>query len=125
MNLPEPVFTRIVDGEGDVEEVDDVDVDGDGNGDDEEVTAEDNVDGKPASKKAKQSKAAGTTSTPTNYASTSTSGQRSHDGPKPIRVLLFHPNKNQPWFIFNSEEKYLHLYHRHKSYETGFKHVLT
>lgn len=50
-------------------------------------------------------------------------GQRNHDGPKAIRVLAFHPSGD--WFMYQSEEKYLHLYHMHDAYESGFKHIVT
>jgi hypothetical protein len=52
-------------------------------------------------------------------------GQRSHEGAKPIRVLAFHPDPAAPWFMYNSAEKYIHLYHRSDTYESGFKHILT
>ena len=50
-------------------------------------------------------------------------GQRNHEGPKPIRVLAFHPRGE--WMMYQSEEKYLHLYHMHTAYESGFKHIVT
>lgn len=50
-------------------------------------------------------------------------GQRNHEGPKPIRVLAFHPRGE--WLMYQSEEKYLHLYHMHAAYESGFKHIVT
>jgi WD40 repeat protein len=50
-------------------------------------------------------------------------GQRSHEGPKPIRVLAFHENKE--WMMYQAEDKYIHLYHIDASYASGFKHIVT
>jgi hypothetical protein len=109
------VFTRVADGEAEAE----ADEESEGGED-----AAEEEDGKPAAKKAKASKG-GAASASASAALALKGGQRNHEGPKPIRVLAFHPDVQQPWFIYNSEEKYLHLYHRNKSYEAGFKHVLT
>lgn len=111
VSLPAAVFARVAEGEGDAD-------------DDEETEGADQQEGeqaeggedaaKPAA--AKQAKAA---------SSGGKGGQRSHEGPKPVRVLAFHPDPATPWLLFNTEEKYLHLYHMHSSYESGFKHIIT
>ena len=119
VSLPAPVFSRVADGEGE------------GEGDDGEDGAEEDgaddgdASSKPAAKKSKQDKS-GSASAAATAAAAAGKGQRSHEGPKPVRVLAFHPDAAQPWLILNTEEKYMHVYHRHDSYPNGgFKHIIT
>lgn len=103
--LPTPIFTRLFVGDdGDNEEGDENE---DGENDEGETTAEagDDEEKQQPKKKVKTS-ASSSSSAP----STATGkGQRSHEGPKPIRTFAFHTNNE--WFMYASEDKYLHLYH--------------
>ena len=97
--LPPPTFARVADGADDAEE----DAEGDDDGADGGA-AESPAAGSKPSKKARHAQ----------DKPGSGKGQRSHDGPKPVRVLAFHPTA--PWMVVNTEEKYLHLYHGDASY---------
>jgi hypothetical protein len=134
VQLPAPVFTLVDDVAGDAdgaEEGGEEDGDAGEGGEEEEGEGEDKK-ARPA-KKAKHA-AAGAAAADTSSKDASATGkaaaavgqgQRSHEGAKPIRVLAFHPDPAAPWFMYNSAEKYIHLYHRSDTYESGFKHILT
>jgi len=129
--LPSPEFTLVADApeaEGD---------DGEGEGDEaaaEDAAAGDAEEGKKGrAKKAKHATADAAASDDKSGKAESAGpagpagpGQRAHEqGARPIRVLAFHPDPAAPWFMYNSAEKYIHLYHRSDTYESGFKHIIT
>jgi len=119
--LPPPVFSRVAEGEGDAD-ADDDDPEGEGA---DQPEGEANEGGEDAAKPASASAAAAAGASKAKSSGGNKGGQRSHEGPKPVRVLAFHPDPATPWLLFNTEEKYIHLYHMHKEYESGFKHILT
>ena len=105
VDLPPPVYTLAAENDGD-----ESDEDQDGGNDGNNEGGDDANAGQQPKKKKQKSDG-------------SSKGQRSHDGPKPIRVCEFHSN-NQ-WFMYQTDDKYIHLYHMDSTYASGFKHIKT